>query len=161
MSTPSVFVGIVAGAVGTVVLDLATYTDMVLRSRPASETPSKLVQKIAEQAGIPSLLGDDDETKNRRSGAGALLGYANGLGVGAAYGVLRPALGWLPTFFAGLAVGAAAMALSDVPMVNAGVTDPSEWSSEDWLADIIPHALYGLAVAITFDALCRADGAAD
>ena len=59
----------------------------------------------------------------------------------------------MPSTLAGLAVGAAAMAASDVPMTKTGVTDPNTWGSEGWLADIIPHALYGVALAYTFDAL--------
>jgi hypothetical protein len=153
MSIRSILVGTVAGAVGTAALDLATYTDMVARARPASETPSDFVKKLAEENGIAPLTGDDDAAKNRRSGAGALLGYANGLGIGALYGLLRPALCGVPLPLAALAAGAAAMALSDVPLVRTGVTDPKTWGASGWLADAIPHALYGLAVAVTFDAL--------
>ncbi len=149
----SVLVGTVAGAVGTAALNVATYTDMVTRARPASEIPSEFVKKLATEAGIEPLTGDDDAAKNRRSGAGALLGYANGLGVGAAYGVLRPALRGVPLPLAGLAAGAAAMALSDVPLVRSGLTDPKTWGTSGWLADAIPHALFGLALAVAFDAL--------
>lgn len=149
----SVLVGTVAGAVGTAALNVATYADMVARARPASETPSEFVKKVAVDNGIEPLAGDDDAAKNRRSGTGALLGYANGLGVGFAYGALRPALRGVPLVLAALAAGGAAMALSDVPLVRAGVTDPSTWETSDWLADAIPHALFGLALAVTFDAL--------
>ena len=149
----SVLAGAVAGAVGTAALNVATYADMVARARPASEIPSEFVKKLAAEAGIEPLAGDDDAAKNRRSGAGALLGYANGLGVGAAYGVLRPALRGVPLALAGLAAGAAAMALSDVPLVRGGLTDPKTWGTSGWLADAIPHALFGLALAVSFDAL--------
>ncbi len=152
MSIRSVFAGAAAGAVGTVALNVVTYLDMVVRARPASEIPGELVKKLASENGIESLTGDDDAAKNRRSGVGALLGYANGLGVGAGYGVLRPALRGVPVPIAGLLAGALAMALSDVPLVRAGLTDPATWSRTDWLADAIPHAVYGLAVAIAFDA---------
>jgi len=39
MGIRSLLVGTVAGAVGTIVLDVATYADMALRGRPASEAP--------------------------------------------------------------------------------------------------------------------------
>jgi hypothetical protein len=153
MSIPSVFTGTAAGAVGTAVLNIATYADMVWRARPASETPSKLVKILAAQAGIEPLAAEGEEADNRRSGAGALLGYVNGLGVGFVYGAVRPALRDLPVLVAGLLAGAAAMALSDVPAVKAGATDPSTWGTEGWIADIVPHALYGIALALAFDAL--------
>ena len=59
----------------------------------------------------------------------------------------------MPLPLAALAAGGAAMALSDVPLVRSGVTDPATWGTAGWLGDAIPHALYGLAVALTFDAL--------
>jgi hypothetical protein len=145
--------GAAAGAAGTIALDIATYADMLLRGRPSSEAPAKLAEKLASTLGIASLLGDDDTAKNRRSGAGALLGYANGLGIGIAYGAIRPLLRGVPPLVTGLALGAAAMAASDIPMVKSGVTDPQEWGIADWLADIVPHAVYGLTLAYTLDAL--------
>lgn len=77
----------------------------------------------------------------------------NGIGVGVAYGALRPAMRDVPVFLAGALAGAAAMALSDVPAAKAGVTDPSAWGAEGWIADIVPHLLYGLTLASMFDAL--------
>jgi hypothetical protein len=149
----SALVGIVAGAVGTAALNVVTYGDMVARARPASETPSEFVKKVAADNGVEPLSGDGDAAKNRRSGVGSLLGYANGLGIGVLYGVLRPALRGVPLICAALAAGGAAMALSDVPLVRSGVTDPKTWGTSGWLADAIPHAVYGLAVAVTFDSL--------
>ena len=150
----SVLVGTAAGAVGTAVLNVATYADMAARARPASDAPSTLVKNVAQEAGLGGLAADDDAAKNRRSGIGALLGYANGLGVGAVYGAVRPALrGKVPRLVAGLVAGAAAMALSDVPLVKAGATDPKTWGAAGWLADAVPHALFGVALAFAFDAL--------
>jgi len=151
--TSSFVAGTAAGAVGTAALNIATYADMVLRGRPPSETPSKLVKSLATCLGIEALAAEGDEAENRRSGAGALLGFVNGIGVGVAYGLLRPALRGVPAFAGGLLAGAAAMALSDVPATKTGATDPSTWGTEGWIADIVPHLLYGLALAYTFDAL--------
>ena len=153
MTTRSFLVGIAAGALGTAALNVATYADMVLRGRPSSEMPSKLVQNLATRFGIEPLAAEGEEADNRRSGAGALLGFVNGIGVGVAYGALRPAIRDVPVLLAGALVGAAAMALSDVPAAKTGATDPSTWGAEGWLADIVPHLLYGLTVASTFDAL--------
>ncbi|HEY0393254.1 MAG TPA: hypothetical protein VGD01_02045 [Candidatus Elarobacter sp.] len=154
MTLRSVLVGTAAGAVGTAALNIATYADMASRGRPSSETPSKLVKNVASSAGIEPLAADDETAENRRSGLGALLGYVNGIGVGAVYGLVRPAIrGKVPLLIAALAAGAAAMALSDVPATKTGATDPKTWGPEGWLADIVPHALYGLALAFAFDAL--------
>jgi len=154
MSTSrSVLAGTAAGAVGTAALNIATYADIAWRGRPASDTPSKLVKNVASEAGIAPLAADGEAADNRRSGTGALLGYVNGLGVGAVYGALRPALRWVPLPIAAILVGAAVMALSDVPAAKAGATDPATWGIEGWVADIVPHALYGLALTMTFDAL--------
>ncbi|HEX3462725.1 MAG TPA: hypothetical protein VHS78_01560 [Candidatus Elarobacter sp.] len=153
MSARSLAVGIAAGAVGTAVLNIATYADMALRGRPSSETPSEFVKKLATSLGIEALAAEGEEAENRRSGVGALLGFANGIGVGIAYGAVRPALRDVPAPVAGVLAGAAAMALSDVPLVQSGATDPASWGAAGWIADIVPHLLYGLALAYAFDAL--------
>jgi hypothetical protein len=154
MMLRSVLVGTAAGAVGTAALNIATYADMASRGRPSSETPSKLVKNVAASAGIQPLAADDETAENRRSGVGALLGYVNGIGVGAVYGLIRPAVrGRVPLLIAALAAGGAAMALSDVPATKSGATDPKTWGAAGWIADIVPHVLYGLALAFAFDAL--------
>jgi hypothetical protein len=153
MTMRSLLAGTAAGAVGTAALNIATYADMALRGRPASETPAKLVKSFAASLGIDALAAEGDEAENRRSGAGALLGFVNGIGVGVAYGLLRPALRGVPAFAGGLLAGAAAMVLSDVPATKSGATDPATWGTEGWIADIVPHLLYGLALAYAFDAL--------
>jgi hypothetical protein len=116
--------------------------------------PATLVKNVAASAGVEALAADEERAANRRLGVGALLGLANGVGLGAVYGAVRPWLRpWVPLPLAGLAIGAAAMALSDVPAARTGATDPSTWGTQGWLADIIPHAIYGIALAGTFEAL--------
>ena len=150
----SVLVGTAAGAVGTAVLNIASYADMALRGRQSSEMPQKLVKSLASSAGIAALTADGQAADNRRSAVGALLGYVNGLGVGALYGAIRPSLrGKVPLVVAGLLAGGASMALSDIPATKTGATDPKTWGAEGWLADAIPHALFGLALARSFEAL--------
>jgi len=146
--------GTVAGAAGTAALNIATYADMVTRGRPSSDMPATLVKKVASSAGVSALSADEEVAANRRSGVGALLGYANGLGLGAVYGAIRPWVrAWVPLPLAGLAIGAAAMVMSDVPATRAGVTDPRTWGTTGWLADIVPHALFGLTLAGTFETI--------
>ncbi len=122
-----VLMGTAAGAVGTVALNVATYADMALRGRPASSVPAQVVGELAEKAGL-DLSGDDETTQNRKSGLGALSGYAVGLGVGSAYGIVRPHLGDVSETRAGVVLGLAAMAGSDVPATALGVTNPVKWS---------------------------------
>ena len=112
-----------------------------------------MVKNMAEAAGAGALASDDETTTNRRGGIGALLGYANGLGVGVAYGLVRPALRGVPVLLMAAAAGGAAMALSDVAIAASGASDPKTWSAADWAADAIPHLVYGLALALSFDAL--------
>jgi hypothetical protein len=33
------------------------------------------------------------------------------------------------------------------------VTDPKTWGTAGWLADIVPHVVYGLTVVAVFDAI--------
>lgn len=147
----SLLAGAVAGACGTVALDIATYADMALRARPASAAPAEFVKRLAAARGIASLSADDEAAENRRSGVAALLGYVNGLGIGVAYGAIRPALPKrVPLLAAALVTGGAAMAASDIPMTRTGATDPKRWGTAGWLADAAPHLLYGLALALAY-----------
>ncbi|MCP2257477.1 hypothetical protein LX15_001162 [Streptoalloteichus tenebrarius] len=143
--------GLLAGAAGTVALNVVTYLDMLVRARSSSSVPEEVAGRLAEQAGI--ALGDEQQAANRRSGAGALLGYVTGLGVGAAYGLLRTRCRGLPVWLAGPILGATAMASSDAPSVALGVTDPKSWGVQGWVSDIVPHLVYGVVTASTFNAL--------
>ncbi|MDP9474090.1 MAG: hypothetical protein M3R38_00020 [Actinomycetota bacterium] len=149
-------IGAAAGAAGTTALNAVTYGDMLVRGRPASGAPSEAAARLAEKAGIDlSAEGEAPDgytAQNRRSGLGALLGFFPGLGVGVAYGVVRPRLGEVSTLRAGAVLGLAAMVASDGPMVALGVTDPRRWNLNSWLSDIIPHVAYGLATAAAYEA---------
>ncbi len=146
--------GLAAGAVGTVALNIVTYLDMAVRARPASGMPAETVEVLTKKAGIDLAPNgkDQDVAENRKSGIGALLGYATGLGVGLVYGAVRPHLGDVPKAVAGVGLGLAAMAGSDVPATALGITDPTSWTSKDWASDIIPHLVYGLTAATAYDA---------
>ncbi|WP_236238839.1 hypothetical protein [Streptomyces sp. CC228A] len=142
--------GLLAGATGTVALNLVTYGDMVLRGRPSSSMPAETADRLAGQAGIE--LGDGEEKAGREEAAGALLGYVAGLGTGLLYGLLR-GRGSRPVWLAGPLLAAAAMAASDLPATALGVTDPREWSSTAWLSDVVPHLAYGFTTASVYEAL--------
>jgi hypothetical protein len=139
-----------AGAAGTVALDMVAYLDMALRGRPASTTPQRTVQRLAEIADVD--LGTDEQAENRSAGIGALLGYATGLGVAVAYAaVARRQRPW-PRAAGTLTV--MALVASNTPMTLLGVTDPRQWSAVDWAADVAPHLAYG-AVAAAVDNTLR------
>lgn len=135
-----------AGAAGTTALNAVTYVDMAWRVRGASDAPEKVVEKAAELAGHP-VPGEGEARANRLSALGALSGIAVGSGVGA---LMAVAGSRLPVWFGAAVTGAAAMAATDIPMKRLAVSDPTEWSGSDWLADLAPHLAYG---AVTFASL--------
>src|SRR5687768_2533945 len=110
-----VLLGAVAGATGNLTLEIVTYGDMLLRGRAASGVPAKMAGTLADDFGIEALssAATGERAENRRSAAGTLLGYALGVVLGGAYGLLRPGLGRMSTPLAGVAVGLAAMAATD------------------------------------------------
>ncbi|MDP9105098.1 MAG: hypothetical protein M3N49_04105 [Candidatus Eremiobacteraeota bacterium] len=146
-------IGAMAGATATSALNIASYADIAVRGRGESSVPSTMVKNVAEAAGLGALASDDETTQHRRGGIGALFGYADGLGVGVVYGLVRPALRGVPVLLMAVAAGGAAMALSDVAIAASGASDPKTWSAADWTTDAIPHLVYGLALALSFDAL--------
>lgn len=151
--------GLAAGAAGTAVLNTITYLDMAIRARPSSSVPADTVDKMTDLAGVTLAAEghDSEEAGTRREAVGALLGYATGFAVGAAYGLLRPGpLRHLPASVAGVAVAAAATAATVGPYAALGVSDPRSWPAKSWAADVIPHLCYGWTTAAVFDAL---DGA--
>jgi hypothetical protein len=147
--------GLVAGATGTMALDITTYGDMLLRGRAASGVPAKVAGVLAEAIGIEALAGEEesDRADNRRQAAGALLGYATGLGIGALYGLARSQSGRPPVPLAGIVLGLGAMAASDLPIAVTGVSDPRTWTPADWASDLVPHLIYGLVTAMAYEAM--------
>ena len=150
--------GALAGAAGTVALNVVTYLDMAARGRSASKTPAKTAGELSRRAGIDLAATNDKDAdkktaRNRRQALGALLGYVTGVGVGMAYGAARPRLGAVAPPVAATGLGLAAMAGSDVPATALGVTDPRQWSMSSWASDIVPHLAYGLVVASAYDAV--------
>ena len=144
--------GIAAGAVGTTALDAATYADIAMRGRPSSSIPAQSVEKLAGQTGV-EIPGEGETRENRVGGIGALLGIGTGISAGVAASFLGPVVRRVPLPVAGVLIGGMAMAGSDVPMTRMGLTDPSSWSTSDWLSDALPHLAYGLAAAWTLRAL--------
>jgi len=149
--------GLLAGAAGTVALNIATYADMALRGRSSSNGPSKMMSALASMVHVPLSsqgVGAQDQTaQNRESGLGALLGYINGLGMGVVYSLLRSPGDEVSLPLASTLVGLAAMAASDVPLVMLKVSDPKTWGASGWLSDLIPHLIYGFVTVGAYEAL--------
>jgi hypothetical protein len=140
--------GALAGAAGTTALNAATYLDMALRGRPASDTPQQAVDELSKRTGHP-VPGSGDERGNRLAGLGPLLGVATGVGIGTVAGLLGPALRRLPAVVSAGLLGAAAMVAANAPMSKLDLTDPAQWSKTDWASDALPHLAYGLVTSAT------------
>lgn len=143
--------GLIAGAAGTVALNVLTYLDMAARGRPSSSVPAQTVKQAADAAGT-GLAADEETAENRSQGLGALLGYASGLGFGLVYGAVRSRSE--PSVVAdGLGLTLAAMVGANGPSVALGVTDPREWGTQAWVMDLLPHLAYGFVTAGVYDAI--------
>jgi hypothetical protein len=136
--------GIVAGAVGTIALDVVSYLDVVVHARAAGQLHAgggrPAPSPSAPASSWPAGGNDSESAGNRRSGLGALFGYGVGLGVGGAYSLLRSRLpGRLRPRATAAGLGLAAMAASDLPATALGVTDPRTWGAAGWASDLLPH----------------------
>ncbi|WP_395107306.1 hypothetical protein [Actinomadura sp. SCN-SB] len=139
--------GVIAGAVGTTALNIASYLDMAVRGRSGSSTPEQSVERLAGATGVD--LGTGERAENRKTGLGALLGYGVGLAAGAGYGLLAGGRR-VPWPAGALAFTVLAMVGSNAPMTLLGVTDPRRWSAADWVSDVVPHLAYGMAAASVY-----------
>jgi hypothetical protein len=142
--------GVAAGAVGTTLLNAATYADMVLRGRPSSDAPKRTVATLLDRAG-QDVPGSGDTRENRLEGLAGVSGIATGIGTGVVCSMLRPLLSRLGPGAGGVLAGAMAMAATDVSMARLGVSDPRTWSASYWLSDVVPHLVYGIATVWTLD----------
>ena len=138
--------GLLAGAVGTALLNAVTYLDMALTDREASSAPADTASRALEALGVTVPNGD-----NRRDAYGAVAGIATGLGIGVVASVVRRAGLRLPAPVGAAAVGGLAMAATDGPMAALGVSDPRTWTAVDWTRDVLPHLAYGVGVRWTLD----------
>ena len=61
----------------------------------------------------------------------------------------------IPAPLAAPLVGLTAMVASDVPIVALRVGNPKTWGISGWLADTIPHLIYGIVTVATHEALSK------
>ncbi len=142
--------GLISGAVGTTALLAVTYADMALTGRAASRVPEESVTTMLKRSGRPV------PSDNVLTGLGALSGMATGVGLGVVASLLRSAGVRLPAAVGAPAIGALAMAATDVSIARLGVSDPRTWTAADWTRDVVPHLAYGIGVRATMDRLDRA-----
>lgn len=149
--------GAIAGAAGTTALNATTYLDMAVRGRGTSSAPEDLVEAAAGRAGV-AIPGTGEERANRLAGLGPLSGTGVGVVVGTVAGSVHRALcksgRSIPAPAAIVLISAAAMAMSDVPLKLFGISDPGEWKRADWVADAVPHLVFG---AVTYATLRATD----
>lgn len=138
--------GLLAGAVGTALLNAVTYLDMALTGRGPSSAPAETTSRALEAVGIAAPGGS-----NRREAYGAVAGIATGLGIGVVASAVRRAGLRLPAPVGAAAVGGLAMAATDGPMAALGVSDPRTWTAADWTRDVLPHLAYGVGVRWSLD----------
>lgn len=147
--------GMLAGAAGTTALNATTYLDMAVRGRPPSTTPEQTVRKAETVIGVSlSSRGPGSlPAQSRRSGIGALLGIAAGVGTGALYGLVAPRLGHVPLPVRCLVAAGGANLGPMLSMAVLGVTDPRQWTLDSWVTDLLPHLGYGAVTAVAFEAM--------
>lgn len=140
--------GMLAGLAGGSALNAVTYLDMVVRARPASQTPERSAGRLTQVAGIG--LGSEPRAANRRAGLGPLLGQLAAVATAVTFAVLARRRR-VPVPAASALLGAGAMLASDGALVALEVTDPRRWRRGDWIADVVPHLVYGLTAAVTLE----------
>ena len=135
-----------AEVIGTTVPNAVSLVDLTLHDWPANKTPQEGAEAsaaIAEGAGR--------QPRNARSqrlpGLGGLRGIACGVGAGAVVGLVM-SLGW-PTRRSVRSVVATigAMVVANAPLTMLRVHDPTTWTAEDWVTDVMPHLAYGASMA--------------
>ncbi|WP_433559967.1 hypothetical protein ACQPWY_18335 [Pseudonocardia xinjiangensis] len=131
--------GAVAGAAGTTARGTTTYLGGAVRGRAAG----------------PETLRNPWERTGRLSAPGPLAATATGVAIGSAAGVLRAAGLRLPTVIGGPLLGLAAMAAAGGPLTAWRISGPRTWSTTDWVADVVPHLVYGVATHATLVAVSR------
>jgi uncharacterized membrane protein len=138
--------GLLAGAAGSALLTAAGYADMALTGRPASTVPGRAVAELLRRTGRP--VPDD----SRLRALGELSGIGTGLTIAVVVSALRGAGVRLPARVGAPAIGALAMAATDVSYARLGVSDPRAWTRAEWVRDVVPHLAYGIGVHATLAA---------
>ncbi len=149
-----ILAGAAAGAAGTAALNAVTYLDMAVRGRASSDTPAQTVEAIEDHLPV-TVPGEGETREHRVTGLASLTGIVTGVGIGAAFGLLRRAGVRPPAPLGAALIGATAMASTDLSMAALGVSDPRNWTAADWLSDLVPHLIYGVVTDAVLRSLYR------
>ncbi|MCM4082042.1 hypothetical protein [Paractinoplanes hotanensis] len=149
-----ILAGAAAGAAGTAALNAVTYLDMAVRGRAGSRTPEQTVEALEEHLPV-SVPGEGETREHRLTGLASLSGIVTGVGLGVTFGLLRRAGVRPPAPLGAALIGVTAMASTNLSMAALEVSDPRTWSATDWLADAVPHLLYGVVTDAVLRSLHR------
>jgi hypothetical protein len=149
--------GVLAGAAGATALNLVTYARQAVTGAASSATPDQAALAAVRAAGL-DVPGSPEARQNRLEGLGPLSGYAVGLGVGAIAGLIRGGGVTMPSAIESVAVGLAAMMISDGAMAALGITDLKTWSAASVVSDAAPHLVYGAVTVLTLNRMCDRPG---
>lgn len=151
--------GLVAGAVGTTVINAVTWLDMAVRGRPASQLPQRTVRAGLDALGL-EVPGGKAQRQHRTEAFGALSGIGAGLGVGVAASTGRAIGLRLPGPLGAVVTGLGAMAMTDLSAQALGATDVTSWSAADLASDLVPHLAYGFTTTAVLRGLEKREPAA-
>lgn len=146
--------GLAAGATGTIALEVTSYLDILVRGRPPSDQPQRVGKALARALGMK--FGKGRAANARTDALGSAVGYIDGLTLPVAYALSAPARD-RPVGRAAVLLSLAAMVGSNWMPVALGLSDPRSWSIDDWLTDLVPHVVYGLVAATTYELLVCSD----
>lgn len=141
--------GLVAGAVGGVVMTLGEKVEQAFTGRPDSHVPGRVLERLT---GLPERPGKQPLPVN----------WAMHFGQAAALGVLRSVMAQVglrgPVSSAKFAV---VRLTNDQILENAtGVgAPPSTWPRKELVVDLVHKAVYAFTTGAVADALARRDGA--
>jgi hypothetical protein len=152
--------GLIAGAVGTTVLNAVSWIDMAIRGRPSSDMPQRTVEAGLDALGL-EVPGPKGQRQHRSEAFGALAGIGAGLGVAVAASSARALGVRLPGPLGATATGLGAMAVTDLSAQGLGTTDLGSWAPGDWASDLVPHLAYGFTTSAVLRGLEKRDPEAE
>ena len=146
----TLLLGLIAGAAGKAALDVTTYGDMLLRDRPASNVPAKVVDEalagLSDPSAEPNTMGLMMRKTRPRGRARRTVGLRGsprlGRRVRAATERRAGLGGGSPASVERRAVGGGHGAERCPRIATGDTTDPRVWQASAWLRRD-PHAVYG------------------
>lgn len=146
MTVNLIIMGLVSGAVGTVVMNLSSETEMSLRRRAASTAPGRATNKLLRVVGVPELDPEGRALKILSTWTHYLYGTAWGLVLWAYFGEL----GW-PVAAAGPLFFLTVWLTEQLQLPLLGVAPWSwTWGAREIAIDLGHHAAYATGAVGTW-----------